>query len=540
MAGAPPDPVPELPAALLEPAFECWGAPTSSCPQDLGQVFDVNTDAGFTICARVRVWSSLPPGGLRIFQKGEPPNGWMFSAPNTDGFLAFQAGALKKEEAPALLTEEPAADGSKRPSVAEEDGGSKRGSVAEPPAETVEPSEPTIDLGPFVSSTKVDDGAWHHVAVTWRGGRIVAYVDGRPDGQTGIEVAAAPSAALLLGPELADGAAEGLKDVQVFSTALSDAQLLGLATESRELPTGLSLPFTHREVRDFWRLHGGSEGTPGDVSAARALAAGCLGLGQAPSREFQDEVICDFFVNLLEHAQSLCLTSRKSAVFIAIMQFVFNSMFRRSKTTACVGESFSSSECYLEYKRLMLDHAATAAGALSSVPPKRLQIFSVGEVKLLTEFVAGTLFQHFFLYQCVLVSPQDADVRYTSVTLECPRAPPPLRKAKLRHDGGRLAKKKNADSQRGSPAGDADAKSTASVVEDGAAEGGADANATEGGEGVAEQAADATQMPGSLAAATGASKEDEDLDFLVSEASKAAEQAIEASIQTRDEALKNR
>jgi len=444
--------------------------------------------------------------------------------------IAFEAGERqqKESETEATPAEDPSPDGA-----------------------AVDPPVPTSDVG----NTRLDDGAWHHVAVTFRSGRIYAYADGRPDGDIGMEVVAAPMNALLMGPDSeeggeqgdAPGPPEGLIDVQVYSSALSDEQIRGLATESKALSSGLTLPLTPWQVRDFWQLQSGgksadAEGRLGNA-AARALASECLGLGKDPCRGFQDEVICDFFVSLLEYAQSICLTPRKTAVFVAIMQWILTSMFRRSKTSACVGEPFSSSECFLEYKRLLLDHAATAAGALSSVPPRRLQIFSTAEVKRLTEFVSGTLFQQFFLYQCVLVNPQDEHISYASVTLERPRLPPLLRKAKLMPPKQDSA---TAATMRKPRTGDIDGQSNSSYGAAGI--GGGDATerggaaGADGGEEGEYMAADATQLPGKMrggAVPGGAMKEEEHLDFLVAEASKAVHEHIEAQIQARDEAFKS-
>jgi hypothetical protein len=370
-----------------------------------------------------------------------------------------------------------------------------------------------------------------------------------------MEVARSPTASLIMGPEQGErddgetaAPVEGLIDVQVYTSSLTDEQILGLATESKALASGLTLPFTPWQVRDFWDLQVAGKvadkdsGTGGDPAAARELASKCLELGQDPCRGFQDEVICDFFVSLLEYAQTICLTPRKTAVFVAIMQWIFTSMFRRSQTSACVGEPFSSSECFLEYKRLLLEHAATAAGALSAVPPRRLQIFSTSEVKRLTEFVSGTLFQHFFLYQCVLVNPQDAAVRYTSLTLEGPRRIPSLEKAKL------LPPKKEPSLVAAlDKTGSGELDRQASTVDDTAcvgSDGGgiAGPGTTEFAEDGEDDKADVTQVLSKArgpSATSGALPEDEHLDFLVSEASKALEQHIEAKIQERDKAFQN-
>jgi hypothetical protein len=470
----------------------------------------------------------------------------MFTAPSREGGkVAFQAGEREKD-AQAAATEEalPDAAEERKPSKEERKPSKpKKGGKAadEPPpaAEVAAPEIPSADIG----GTRLDDGVWHHVAVTFRSGRIYAFADGRPDGDAGMEVVASPLSPLLMGAEAdhnengdASHPPEGLMDVQVYSSALSDDQILGLATESKDLPSGMILPLTPWQVKDFWQLHAKPE-DGGQRSEARALASECLGLGKDACRSFQDEVICDFFVSLLEYAQSICLTARKTAVFVGIMQFIFTSMFRRSKTSACVGEPFSSSECFLEYKRLILDHAATAAGALSTAPPRRLQIFSTGEVKRLTEYVSGTLFQHFFLYQCVLVNPQDANISYASAKLEAPRCPPVLRKAKLlppKQEPGVATLRKPYP-------GDADGQSDPSQDPAGVSVAGSGPTGydAEGGKVGDEAAADATQLLGRVRTSTpgGSGKEEDHLEFLVAEASKAVHEHVEASIQASDELL---
>lgn len=255
------------------------------------------------------------------------------------------------------------------------------------------------------------------------------------------------------------------------------------------------------------------------------------------NQSFHAEVICDFFVSLLDYTQSISLTARKAAVFAGIMQKIFECMHLRSKTTDCVGEPFSSSECFLECKKLFLAHAATASGALSSVSPDRIQIFSIADIKLLTEFVAGTLFQHFFLYQCVLVSPQDSSVTYRSVVLEGPLPPPDLRKAKM------LPPKQETVA---SPASNNSRSDSKDVIDGNTL----DPNSTsfpdisraevvEGGvdEDVVDNLTRALSRPKSSKEG-GTVRDEEHLEYLVGEASKTVHQTIEESIQKRDEALR--
>jgi len=499
--------IPGFPAALLSPAWG-WPGPVPSSPPELGDACDIGRWRGFTICARVCKAAAEESTGCRILQKGEPPSGWAFSAPSSiGGVVAFAAGARASE-----------------PEKAEE----------EPPPEPAEPTpEGEAEAPPprgedDVGSTRIDDGQSHHVAVSYSGGRLCVYVDGQLDGEASLEVPAAAGAALLLGPETADEGAQVL-DVKVFSEALSDNQIADLANECKDLPTGISLPLLPAAVVEFKKLKAQS-----DIEAARTMLLKALGLGKDPDRSFQDEVICDFFLGLLEYSESINLTARKTAVIVGIMQRIFDCMRLRSKTTPNVGEPYSSSECFLEYKRLLLAHAATSAAALAAAAgtavstPERLQIFTVPEVKQLTEYVAGVLFEHFLLYQCTLICPQDSETINIEVTMERPRFCPDLQRAKLLPAPQERSSSVLSNVPRGmsavAPTGRT-AESTLLPTSAGAAK-----ETTAGAASASTQAAPHAKS-GTLAPGQ------DPLDHHIAQASQAAEQEIEAAIQRRDEAL---
>lgn len=744
MESDPPNASSELPAVLLEPACECWGE-LDCYPKDFGQAFDVTAE-GFTVCARVNTSAK----GYVILQKGSPPSGWAFTAPSAQGKIAFESGAREATEEELLAPPPEAEETPVVPDPKRKPSKDPKGKKGEAPVDP-EPVKPNViaDIG----SSQVDDGDWHHVAITYRDGRVYAYLDGELDGERGVEVHAAAAASLIAGKR-ADGVADesdapkGIQNVQAFSTSLSAAQIKGLAIESKDLPSAVSLPLTPRQVRHFWKLRAQAAPTEdedrsahveflckclatgkesmamqaatlygvgigktvlmqpldrattssswepvstgsvvsiainanriygvgpdnkvykqylssmttvsfwrlasaGDVISIAVHADTIYGVGtdnkvykqnlnemttsslwtlasagdiisvsiyrgtiygvgtdnkvytqrlrdmtissswtlissgdvisiainagtiyavrtdnkvlkqaldtmttstpwmlasacdvidivvKESTQSFSSEVICDFFVSLLDYTQSLSLTARKTAVFAGIMQKIFDSMSLRSKTTDCVGERYSSSECFLDCKKLFLAHAATSAGALSSVPPDRIQIFTVPDIKRLTEFVAGTLFQHFFLYQCVLISPQDSSVTYRSVVLEGPLPPPDLRKAKM------LEKKQEAVVSPTSIETQSDSKGE--VVDGNTLDPGSAnfAELTEGVEGsVDEEVVDnltrVLNRPRSSREG-GNFKDDEHIEHLVGEASKTVHQTIEESIQRRDEALK--
>merc|ERR1712232_696728 len=56
----------------------------------------------------------------------------------------------------------------------------------------------------------------------------------------------------------------------------------------------------------------------------------------------------------------------------------------------------------------------------------------MGEVRQLTDFVSSTLFQHYSLYQNVLVCLQESVTKHSEVVIDHPLPPPDLQRAKLR------------------------------------------------------------------------------------------------------------
>lgn len=524
--------IPGLPGALLSPAWAWPGVvPQDACPKPSdGNAVDVGRWNGFTICARVR--KEAEEGvGCRILQKGEPPLGWTFSAPSAiGGVVAFAAGVRATEPAAAKAASPDAAE-------APDDG------------EDAEPVPPRgeDDIG----SARVDDGQWHHVAVSYVGGHLCAYVDGKLDGEVSIEVPAAPGSALMLGPEAPSETTE-VRDIQVFREALIDTQIAELADECKDLPTGVSLPLLPTAVVDFLKLQaearlardssdrGGPDESSSKAGAARTLVSEALGLGQDPQRSFQDEVICDFFVGLLEFGESINLTARKSAVIVGIMQRIFDSMKLRSKTTPDVGEPYSASESFLEYKRLLLAHAATSAAsvAAAAAPPgalitssERLPIFTIPDVKQLTEYVAGVLFEHYLLYQCTLLCPQDSVTGYVEVTMERPRACPDLKRAKMIQSQQGRTSSALSNVPRGYPAAQATMGRTASNMSKSMLPGSAQETPT-------DFAGDTTKASsGAIAQSPTGINPKDPLDHHIAEATRVAEEKIQASIQQRDEAL---
>lgn len=410
----------DLPAVLLSPAWEHRGAAE---PAELNQSFDVpaaSLGGCFSLCASVQSSSeaaSVDAG--RILQKGEAPAGWLFAAPGSSGagVVAFAAGPREAS------------------GVIEEDAGQDAEAAV-------------LRRADDVGRTRVDDGQWHHVAVVFAcstatssgaSGRLRVFVDGQLDGEVVLEVSPAPSACLMLGAPAEVAAPASLRDVQAFSIALTDQQVADIAGKRRDLPTGIPLVFLPAQVAEYWRLRASApdEATTSPLSGggdeARTYVQDALELNLVRSRDFQDDVTSSLFVDLLNYAQSICLTPRKTAVFTSIMHHILATMRWRSETTTCVGEPYSLSECFAEYKRLLVAH--TFAAAANGHAKDRLGVFKLPEVRRLTDFVSSTLFQHYCLYQNVLVCLQESVTRHAEVVLEHPLPPPDLRRAKLRVGG---------------------------------------------------------------------------------------------------------
>jgi len=410
----------DTPAVFLSPSWSVHGEISEA--SEHGQAFDVPVGVlrNFTICAYVKRPAELEGAG-RILQKGELPSGWIFSAA---GVVKFSAGSSSTAAAPKEV----------EPAEGEEE-------VQEDPG--------------VVGTTRIDDGLWHHVAVVGRDGEVTIFVDGQQDSdEIAMEVPQAPDSVLMLGLGEEEFAAEaGLRDVQAYVEALTEGQLSGLKSESKELGTGLRLSMSEKEVVEYRRLKANApvgEDPEGIGAAARELLAAAAELPPDPLQErlFQKQVTLNLFEDLMACSQTICLTPRKTAVMVAILRDILVKMYSRSKTSKRVGETSSLYECFQEFKRLMLAHtyaAATSAKPVAELkeaprPEKAtLGVFNLAEVRLLSEFLTGTLFQHFLLYQCVLVLPQDRTVTHVELAVDQPHPPKDLKTAKLLQKNGSSA-----------------------------------------------------------------------------------------------------
>lgn len=432
-AGA--DKVQNRPVALVEPLWDCSGPVLPGICNDAAcsQSFDaLRGPRHFTLCASVRRAPGETQGGA-IAQQGDAPSaGWRFEAPSSVGVVAFVASRQSADG--AREAEQPRVEDAGEPS-------------------SEQPSRGEYDIG----RKRLDDGLWHHVAVVYSEGSLRAFVDGGADGAAKLQISKAPVGSLLhLGPppplSLEEGGTEAmttlsrvkddvLRDVQVYAEALSEAQIEELATgRGKELPSGLTLALTPRDVSRFWARSGESGlARPGDEGIAVASDQGGHILGErldvrcimgASAGDFQRQVLIAFFSDLLSHCRLICLTSRKTAVFLAIVHALFARMRLRSETSLRVGEVSSVSECFAEYKRWLTAHMHIAA-LPGRQQQHRLDVFTLPEAQQLTDFVSEVLFRHFVLYQSVLICSQEAIVSYADVLVKRPRRPPDLSKAKL-------------------------------------------------------------------------------------------------------------
>lgn len=411
----------DCPAVFLSPNWA--SAEEVADVVDCGDAFDVPAVSGaFSLCARVRRPEEGAAEGGRILSKGELPDGWLFAAATTVSFSVAPAPEPPKAEEGA------------------EDAGEE---APQPPREAGPPTQ-------VVGSTAVNDGEWHHVAAVIEGGLVSLFVDGCPDGEAiALEVHAAPGQPLLLGPaeaEIAAGA--GLKDVQAYASALTPEQIHGLATGSKDLGTGLSLSLMPEQVTEYRNLKAESGADDEGLEAPRALLASA-GLGDRLGRAFQQEVVLDLFDDLMAYAESMCLTTRKTAVMVRILQEILEMMHLKSKSAKRLGETSSIYECFQEFKRLLLAHSFAATQTARKIVDKEkvpadatlaLGVFTLSEVRLLTEFLTGALFQQFLLYQCVLVAPQDNVTTMVEVSVPPPARPPNLQVAKPKPKGAKNPK----------------------------------------------------------------------------------------------------
>lgn len=368
-----------LPAALLQPVWQHNDKVTCEQQFHLNQTFDA-LSTGFAVCARLRC-SECDQRRGRLIQHGAPQDGWALVA-------SCERGGVVKFSFDI---------GGQEPQDAQGDVGDDR-------------------------SFNVDD-RWHHVAVSCSAGTVTLYLDGRLHAKAVMKAPPSRQHCLFVGP-YADGAVPGLWlcEVQAYDHNLTSAQIADLASSRTELPTGISLPLLPGAVLNIWEFLGSSERPKALASIAKSLGWEDMDL------DFAQKVKIDFYLDLLQFSLEICLTAGKAAVIVGIVECIFQAMHGRSQTTSCVGERYSVSECFVEYRRLLLAHSSVRQCAPDQV---QLQVFSMPEAKQITDFMTQAFFSHFILYQSVLVCPQESTTVYVEAEVAYPRRPPDLAQARL-------------------------------------------------------------------------------------------------------------
>jgi len=391
----------DMPAVFLDVDWELVGDIAGGSEHPV----EISLSNDFTLMAWVR-----GADAERRIMSVEGPNGWMLAAGSN---VRFATGS-------ALVPSEEAPDAEK------------------PEEELTAPSQ-------VVGETSLD-GEWHHVLVVFKAsGTSEIYVDGQLDGEDTVEVpeeSMDTSSIVVLGEASEDS---HIKDLKVFRTALTKWQVEGLFNNSKELGTGLTLSLLPEQVEEYWKLK--ADGEEGWRELLQVVAADPF------ERPFQEEVLMELFEDLMAYAKTICLTSRKTSVIVQIVKDLLDMMHRKSETSRRFGETSSIFECFQEFKRMLVAHSHAAFATAQTLPEKgeismaRLGVFRTSDLRLLTEFITGALFQQFLLYQCVLICPQDSVTTYTEVELLEPLKPPALKKAVSK----KMAAKAKAGSAKKSP-----------------------------------------------------------------------------------------
>lgn len=181
-----------------------------------------------------------------------------------------------------------------------------------------------------------------------------------------------------------------------------------------ELSTGLKLGLTDKDVEEIWAA---------DHATQSQLLAKKLRLTRAPT-DFRTEVILDFHLYNLVHAQTISLTPRKAAVFHSIMFHVLDQMRQRAQA----GKAYSGTDCFAHFQKLMIDHSAPR-------PPEQIEIFAGTEARHLTDFVSLTLFKQYLLYQYCWVFDREVETLRWQAEMQVPQGPPDLNLAELITEG---------------------------------------------------------------------------------------------------------
>merc|ERR1712032_1326694 len=90
----------------------------------------------------------------------------------------------------------------------------------------------------------------------------------------------------------------------------------------------------------------------------------------------------------------------------------------------CPGDGYDVATCFAEFERVILAHSMEG--------PMKLDLFHGSEVKLLTDFASLTVFKHFLLYQYCMNFPVEVQVARIGIDVQNPWPLPDLGNATLR------------------------------------------------------------------------------------------------------------
>lgn len=132
----------------------------------------------------------------------------------------------------------------------------------------------------------------------------------------------------------------------------------------------------------------------------------------------RSEILVDFCLYNLMFCDENDFSAAKKSAFFSIMKRVFEHGFQ-SADVVPMQQSLAF------FKTQVLEHSVEA-------PPDRVAVFSLQEVRLLTEFVATTFYRHYKAYQLCFTRRQPTEQREKVLQVESPFCPPPLEAAEAK------------------------------------------------------------------------------------------------------------
>jgi hypothetical protein len=185
-----------------------------------------------------------------------------------------------------------------------------------------------------------------------------------------------------------------------------------------ELSTGLRLPLTGRQVEQVWAVCN-------DLGAQGRLLSQLLALEESYPSPAQRDIVCDYHIFNLMHAKVISFSSLQAAVFVSIMQRMLDMMkIEGAGPNTRPSDGHDVATCFAEFECMILAHSMKG--------PEKLDIFRGSDVKLLTDFASLTVFKHFLLYQYCMNFPVEVQVTRIGVNVQRPWPLPDLSGATLR------------------------------------------------------------------------------------------------------------